>query len=400
MPALLFERIGPGAALRRSFGLVKGRWWKVCVTLLVGVLLVSFLGGIIQGILLVVPSLLAEGNDAVAAFSSVVANTLGGVLTTPFTAAIVALIYFDQRVRKEGFDLQLLAEGMGTERDPNAPLPEPLIGPAVTDEQRAPGAVLAAAAGLDAAGAGRRAPRRQPPAADAARPRTGRRRRAGSRRSRRPARRGAHARREPPPDEAPTRADEPPPDEAPDTRPTEPADEAPTRPDPPPEDEPPPGSAAGSRPSRRHGLRGRPSGAPAACEAHRARVPRRGRRARGARHRGGRGGHAAPSCARWPRRRGPTRRRWSGCAPVDRVDGRPVDVAGSLRGAVGGDLRARLELLAAAPPSGGAGRRRRARRAPTRGGSSPRAASAAPSCAGRSAACSSASAASWTASAA
>jgi Membrane domain of glycerophosphoryl diester phosphodiesterase len=139
IPVLLFERVGAFGALRRSFRLVRGRWWKICLTLLVGVLLVSFLGGILQGVLLVVPSLLSDGNDAVNAFSAVVAGTIGSVITTPFTAAIVTLLYFDQRVRKEGFDLQLLAEGLGTERDPDAPLPSapPLVDEPYTPEQRA-----------------------------------------------------------------------------------------------------------------------------------------------------------------------------------------------------------------------------------------------------------------------
>ena len=193
------------------------------MTLLVGVLLVSFLGGIIQGILLVVPSLLAEGNDVVAAFSSVVADTLGGVLTTPFTAAIVALIYFDQRVRKEGFDLQLLAEGMGPSATRSADA-RAADRPGGDPRAARPGAVLAAAARLDPAGAGARPrpTRRQPTAG----PRTGRRRRAGSRRAaadEAPTRATAAARR------APTLVDPPrtrrP--RAPIRRPSEPPPEAP-----------------------------------------------------------------------------------------------------------------------------------------------------------------------------
>jgi hypothetical protein len=139
IPALLFERTSAFGALRRSFRLVRGRWWKIFATLLIGVFLVSFLGGIIQGILLIVPALLVEDNDAVNAFANVVAATIGSVLTTPFTAAIVTLVYFDQRVRKEGFDLRLLAEGLGGERDPDAPIPAapPLIEEKYTPEQRA-----------------------------------------------------------------------------------------------------------------------------------------------------------------------------------------------------------------------------------------------------------------------
>ena len=138
IPVLLFERVSPFGALGRSHRLVKGRWWKVAVTIMIGVLLVSFLGGVMQGILLAVPTLLVEDNEAVAAFATVVANTIGSVITTPFTAAVVALIYFDQRVRKEGFDLQLLADGLGEEGEPRMPLPAAaLLEPEVTAAERA-----------------------------------------------------------------------------------------------------------------------------------------------------------------------------------------------------------------------------------------------------------------------
>ena len=38
---------------------------------------------------------------------------VASVITTPFMAAVLVLIYFDLRVRKEGFDLQLLSQGVG-----------------------------------------------------------------------------------------------------------------------------------------------------------------------------------------------------------------------------------------------------------------------------------------------
>ncbi len=50
LPVLLFEGGGPFHAFGRSRSLVKGRWWPTFGLLLVGYLLVSILGGIIQGI--------------------------------------------------------------------------------------------------------------------------------------------------------------------------------------------------------------------------------------------------------------------------------------------------------------------------------------------------------------
>ena len=42
-----------------------------------------------------------------------IVNTLSSLITLPLFAAVLTIIYFDLRVRKEGFDLQLLARGVG-----------------------------------------------------------------------------------------------------------------------------------------------------------------------------------------------------------------------------------------------------------------------------------------------
>jgi hypothetical protein len=137
VPALLLERIGPLAALGRSFRLVKGRWWATFGALLVGYLLASIVGAIVQSALTLVPSLLADGNTVALAFGAAVGGTLGAMIATPYSAAVVALLYFDLRVRKEGLDLQLVAAGAGVERDPDAPLPAPLQADEYTPEERA-----------------------------------------------------------------------------------------------------------------------------------------------------------------------------------------------------------------------------------------------------------------------
>jgi hypothetical protein len=137
-PALLFEGVGPVQALKRSFGLVKGSWWRVLGIIFVGVLLVSLLSGVLQGMLTLIPASLAEGNDVVLAVSAVIAGTVSVTLTTPFTAAIITLVYFDQRVRREGFDLELLAQGLGAEAPDAATSPAVVYRPPeITPEQRA-----------------------------------------------------------------------------------------------------------------------------------------------------------------------------------------------------------------------------------------------------------------------
>jgi hypothetical protein len=137
VPALMLERIGPVDALRRSFRLVRRRWWPTAGALVVGSLLVAILGAIMQYAVAIVPSLLSDGNTFVSGFSFAVGSTLGTAITTPYTAAVVTLLYFDLRVRKEGLDLQLIAEGTGLQRDPDAPLPAPLTEQPFTPEERA-----------------------------------------------------------------------------------------------------------------------------------------------------------------------------------------------------------------------------------------------------------------------
>jgi hypothetical protein len=137
IPAFLFERAGPIKSLGRSYSLVKGRWWPIFGTLIVGSLMVLILGAIIQGVPTAIARSIASDSTPVLAIAAIVGRTVSSVLTMPFTAAVIALLYFDQRVRKEGFDLQLMAEGLGTIRDPDAPLPPPLVGPQYTEAQRA-----------------------------------------------------------------------------------------------------------------------------------------------------------------------------------------------------------------------------------------------------------------------
>ncbi|MDQ3916095.1 MAG: hypothetical protein M3323_12355 [Actinomycetota bacterium] len=119
-------------ALRRSFGLVKGRWWPVFGATMVGFVLSGIVGAAVSAV--TVPLIFSDAGDnaVLTAAVNALVNTIGGVITTPFQAALVAVIYFDLRVRKEGFDLELLAERIGTAPDPTRRpdfLPPPPVQP-------------------------------------------------------------------------------------------------------------------------------------------------------------------------------------------------------------------------------------------------------------------------------
>jgi hypothetical protein len=118
-PVLIGEGVRGTAALRRSFRLVQGRWWPT-----LGALALAFMFQFFLGLVVGIPlGILTAGWDSASAASLVlttVVSVASSVITTPFMAAVLVLIYFDLRVRKEGFDLDLLAQGVGI---PGAELP-------------------------------------------------------------------------------------------------------------------------------------------------------------------------------------------------------------------------------------------------------------------------------------
>jgi hypothetical protein len=120
VPALLFEGCRGSKALRRSSRLVKTRWWPafgaLLAALLIAIVLSAILGALIGAVLV------TDAGDSVfgVAVLSSLADGLAQLITTPFSAAVAVVLYYDLRVRKEGFDLELLAERLGVERSPDA----------------------------------------------------------------------------------------------------------------------------------------------------------------------------------------------------------------------------------------------------------------------------------------
>ncbi len=121
IPVLLSEDAKGSKALGRSYRLVRGHWWKTFGTLIVMYIMVS----LVQQGLLVVVSELVVGSDAgtLGAILVTVVNTALYLITLPFTTAVLTLIYFDLRVRKEGVDIAMAAEGIGGEGQRLAPPP-------------------------------------------------------------------------------------------------------------------------------------------------------------------------------------------------------------------------------------------------------------------------------------
>ena len=106
-------RVGVWGALRRSWQLVKGKFWRVFGILLFGGLVVQIIGYALQfGITALVLTLGSWADSSGATVVAVVVSVAVGILTLmtliaslAFMSAVQALIYLDLRVRREGLDL-------------------------------------------------------------------------------------------------------------------------------------------------------------------------------------------------------------------------------------------------------------------------------------------------------
>jgi hypothetical protein len=113
-PAIVLERQGVVASLRRSRSLVRGAWWRTFGILLLVNLIAQVLAGIL-GVPFTVLTLLvawATGDGLnVYAILPLLVTALGTIVasavTWPFTAVSTALIYVDRRMRREALDLEL-----------------------------------------------------------------------------------------------------------------------------------------------------------------------------------------------------------------------------------------------------------------------------------------------------
>jgi len=129
--ALIAEDIGPIRALGRSFQLVKQHWWRVFGLLVLSTILVTIISSVVTGPLQFGAMFGGGFANPEAAFDggflalSTLLNGLVTAITLPFVAAVVVAIYFDLRVRKEGFDLDRLIEDLGPAPTQAGSLEEP-----------------------------------------------------------------------------------------------------------------------------------------------------------------------------------------------------------------------------------------------------------------------------------
>lgn len=113
VPALLLEDFRGTKALGRSRKLVEGFWWRAFGLLLIVMFLSSIIGGALGAVF--VGLFTAIGGTTLEYIGQGIAAIISSVIVTPASAAVTAVLYFDLRVRKEGFDIELLARSVGVD---------------------------------------------------------------------------------------------------------------------------------------------------------------------------------------------------------------------------------------------------------------------------------------------
>lgn len=107
---VVLERKGPFAALGRSWELVRGNFWRVFGIALVVYIIVAVIQGVVGG---VAGALLAAVGEHSGVGSTIV-GAIVTVLVVPFQLGALTLLYYDLRIRKEGFDLEYMAKALDT----------------------------------------------------------------------------------------------------------------------------------------------------------------------------------------------------------------------------------------------------------------------------------------------
>jgi len=121
IPALLLEKLGVLAALRRSVHLTRGRRWQMLVAIFLCTI-IAYVGVIVfQGPFLMTMMLSARTGQFPEwlAYAFAMSGAVGGAITGPILLIALVLSYYDTRIRKEAFDLQFMMSSL----DQPAPAP-------------------------------------------------------------------------------------------------------------------------------------------------------------------------------------------------------------------------------------------------------------------------------------
>jgi MFS family permease len=110
---IVLERRDIMSAIKRSFALVKNDFWRVLGIVLLGQLVAGIIAGAVSvpfsfgGQFLLIMGAGSTAGAVVGLILISIGGALGQIITAPFNAGVVVLLYTDRRIRAEAFDLVL-----------------------------------------------------------------------------------------------------------------------------------------------------------------------------------------------------------------------------------------------------------------------------------------------------
>lgn len=114
VPALMLEPVGVIGAIQRGFRLTARQFWRIFGIALLTVLIAYVAAQVLSVPFTVMSAVIGRAvGPEYAVLVLVVVQALSSVVTTafvaPFTSAVTSLQYLDQRMRKEAYDVELMA---------------------------------------------------------------------------------------------------------------------------------------------------------------------------------------------------------------------------------------------------------------------------------------------------
>jgi hypothetical protein len=108
--AIVIERLSGRAGLRRSWRLTEGSFWRV-----LGIRVLLWLLQVIMGLVLSLPFTAIASATASPGTQQMISQIVQAVTTifvAPITLVTLTLLYYDLRIRREGFDIEMLASSL------------------------------------------------------------------------------------------------------------------------------------------------------------------------------------------------------------------------------------------------------------------------------------------------
>jgi hypothetical protein len=101
---IIFENTGIGEAMSRSSNLSKGLKGHIFVTV--------FLAGAVGAVGYIIVGFIAGLLTSFSTYAQMLVEALGFTIVVPIFPIAIVLLYYDARIRKEGFDIQLMAQAV------------------------------------------------------------------------------------------------------------------------------------------------------------------------------------------------------------------------------------------------------------------------------------------------